>query len=546
MAKKPYYTSNTLIEAVKRKMAMPISQVAFSDADILAFADEEMFLAQVPSILQYHEEYLVYEQIVPMVPKQSKYPIPNRAIGMKIRDLFYRDVAGQLVQMSRINPDDRSFFEVNSNTTPIPIHYYVQNNQIVITPAVTQNATGNLIFTYYMRPNSLVTDDQAAICEKFSKDITVIDSSSIVQTEVQTITFSEIPTVGRFNLKYNGIQTAPIFWNEYSSDIETIIRAIPALSNAVVTGSIELNNLTITFPAGDGDLNQILPGSINELYTSDCLTYANFASFPVEGINGSIYVALDTNISYTWSRNQYIQVQSSLIEIKTATEDRTTIKIDDYSLQAGIDFSVGVTDSQTAINLAAAISALNPLEIETILNSNIITVFYKDRNTVVTSNTPNAIGVESTITMHIPNGSVIPDSIVPGGMVDILQADGGHSTLNFDVVLQSSVISNTSLTFNESDLPADFVVGDYVCAQYQCIIPQVPTDLHNLLAERTCARILESLGDKDGLQAANLKINELEQRQATIIDSRVEGSPLKVLNRSGLLRSSRIRFGRRG
>ena len=40
MAKKPYYTSNTLIEAVKRKMAMPISQVTFSDADILAFADE--------------------------------------------------------------------------------------------------------------------------------------------------------------------------------------------------------------------------------------------------------------------------------------------------------------------------------------------------------------------------------------------------------------------------------------------------------------------------------------------------------------------------
>ena len=406
MAKKPYYTSNTLIEAVKRKMAMPISQVTFSDEDILAFADEEMFLAQVPSILQYHEEYLVYEQTVPMVPKQSKYAIPARAIGMKIRDLFYRDIAGQLVQMSRINPDDRSFFEVNSNTTPIPIHYYVQNNQIIITPAVTQNATGNLIFTYYMRPNSLVTDDQAAICEKFSKDITVID---------------------------------------------------------------------------------------NSLITSE-----------------------------------------------------TIISIGDYSLQAGIDFLVGANNAATANNLNAAISALNPLFITTILNSNVITVFYKDRNTSIKSNTENAIGVQPTITIHIPAGSLIPSNITPGGMVDILQAEGGHSTLNFDIVLQSTDISDTSLTFKEADLPKEFVVGDYICAQYQCIIPQVPTDLHNLLAERTCARILESLGDKDGLQAANLKINELEQRQATIIDSRVEGSPLKVLNRTGLLRASRIRFGRRG
>ena len=131
-------------------------------------------------------------------------------------------------------------------------------------------------------------------------------------------------------------------------------------------------------------------------------------------------------------------------------------------------------------------------------------------------------------------------------MVDILQAEGGHSTLNFDVLLQADAISASSLTFKETDIPYDFVVGDYICSQYQCIIPQVPTDLHNLLAERTCARILESLGDKEGLQAANLKINELEQRQSTILDSRVEGSPLKILNRTGLLRSSRIRFGRRG
>jgi hypothetical protein len=227
-------------------------------------------------------------------------------------------------------------------------------------------------------------------------------------------------------------------------------------------------------------------------------------------------------------------------------QNQTTISIGSYSLKAGTDFAVGTNSSITASNLSAAISALNPLEITTILNSNIITVFYKNRNTAVTSNTTSAITVQSTITMHIPDTNSIPDSIVPGGMVDIIQSDGGHSTLNFDVVLQASDISASSLTFKESDLPQDFVVGDYVCAQYQCIIPQVPTDLHNLLAERTCARILESLGDKDGLQAANLKINELEQRQATIIDSRVEGSPLKVLNRTGLLRASRIRFGRRG
>jgi len=44
----------------------------------------------------------------------------------------------------------------------------------------------------------------------------------------------------------------------------------------------------------------------------------------------------------------------------------------------------------------------------------------------------------------------------------------------------------------------------------QCIIPQIPPELHSGLAERTAARILASLGDMSGLQASNAKIQELE------------------------------------
>lgn len=402
MAIKPFYTSNTLIEAVKRKMAIPTAQVTFSDEDILAFANEEMFLEQVPSILQYHEEYLVFTQNVPMVPSQSRYAIPSRAIGMKLRDVFFRDAGGQLVQMSRINPDDLSFFEVNSNTTPIPIHYYIQNNTIVITPRVTANASGTLVLTYYLRPNSLVTDDNAAICTKFSKTVTV-DNATLV--------------------------------------------------------------------AGN------------------------------------------------------------------------TLTIAGYILTAGTDFAIGVNSQTTANNISNAIAALNNINLTSNVDSNIITVFYKDRTWDFSTSNTAALTIQSTITVVC---SSVPASIQANSLVDILQTEGGHSTLAFDVLLAPNTVSATTITFNESQLPEDFVVGDYICAQYQCIVPQVPTDLHNLLAERTCARILESLGDKEGLQAANAKINNLESKQATILDSRVEGSPLKVLNRSGLLRSSRIRFGRRG
>lgn len=393
---RPYYTSNDLIEAVKRKAAVPFSQNTFDAEDILKFANEEMFLAQVPSILQYHEEFLVYEQEVTLLSNVSKYSIPNRAIGMKLRDVFYKDNSDNLVEMSKINPDDRSFFQGLNDSNRSPIHYYIQNNSIIVTPSVNANPTGSLILTYFLRPNSLVVDERAAICSGFSKMITIDNT----------------------------------------------------------------NNLT----AGD------------------------------------------------------------------------TITInDDIIIEAGVDFVIGGTATVTASNLSNYINT--NLEFTAVSSANIVTISYLLSSTTIVSSTLDAV-VQSTITI---NSDSVPENILNNSLVDFLQTDGGHSILKFDVLLGSSAVSGNTITVNESDLPSDFIVGDYICNQYECIIPQVPSDLHNLLAERTCARVLESLGDQDGLKIANLKIQEQEQRQATLIDNRVDGSPEKITNRFSLLRSGKSR-----
>lgn len=397
MSVKPYYTSTDLIEAVKRKASIPISQNTFSEDDILKFANEEMFLAQVPSILEYHEEYLVYEQEVPLIANVSKYPIPNRAIGMKLRDVFYRDRVStgeidldntfNLTEMSKINPDDRAAFQMNTGTGNTPYHYYLQNNALVVHPRVGSIPTGSLLFTYFLRPNSLVLNERAAISQSFSKTLT----------------------------------------------------------------------LTANLTAGD------------------------------EIVIGDLTLIADTDF--------VIDVNSALT----------------------------ATNIVTAINADATYSATN--------NSDIITVTYDLRSTEF-STTSLVITIQSTITV---NCDQVPANILNGSLVDILQTEGGHSMLRFDVKLGSNVISTTSITFNEADIPTTFIVGDYICSQYECIIPQVPSDLHNLLAERTCARVLESMGDSEGLKNVNMKIQEQEARQTNVLDNRVDGSPQKIVNRRGLL-----------
>jgi len=395
---KPFFTSNRLIEAVKRSMSMPISQITFSDEDILAFATEELFLSQMPSILQYHEEYFVYSQKIPLKPSQSRYPIPNRAIGMKLRDLYYVDNTGNLIEMSRINPDDESFFQSDSNSNPTPIHYKIENNSIVIIPEVTQSVYGDLLFSYYLRPNSLVKDEKAAICSAFSKNIT--------------------------------------------------INSLPA--------------------AGE------------------------------------------------------------------------KISIAGETFEAEVDYVVGANTSITASNLGAAILG-RIADIAINVAGSIVTVRYLERGIKFINIDAAAITVQSTITVNCP---AVPEEIVEGSTVDILQEDGGHNTYKIDVKLALGSVSPTSITLKETDLDQDFVVGDYICPQYACIIPQIPTDLHILLAERTAARVMQSLGDRDGLQESQKKIMDYEARQSVLIDSRVEGSPQKVFNRNSLLRYGKQFSGR--
>jgi len=91
--------------------------------------------------------------------------------------------------------------------------------------------------------------------------------------------------------------------------------------------------------------------------------------------------------------------------------------------------------------------------------------------------------------------------IYNSALVDILQTNPGHRTYTYDVTLVTA--SGTQGTFAKTSLQhysstgtgqvlvyMPIVVGDYIALANECIIPQIPPDLHTGLAERTAARIL--------------------------------------------------------
>lgn len=531
MAATPWYTSNDLIASVKRKISFPISQQTFTENDILAFANEEMFISQVPSVLQFHEEYFVTYKQVPLQTNVSIYPIPDRATGMKLRDLFWSDQNGNLFEMTRIEEHDKAFFQRNVGANQAVHKFYIQGNDVVLTPSVVDSPTGFLIFVFYLRPNQLVKNERAATVQDFTQTIK-INNSLISPLDTITIT----PT---------NLLIGPAGSDVPSGEIP--FTAVNTLGGTISSITINSNVETL-----------ITTSSNHQLSTNQFVTISGSNSNPI--VDGTFPV-------------QVLSPTTFIIPIQISTAGSTG------SFTSTNQFLIGASDTATAGNLTNAINSTQIIDGAT-STSDIVNLFYNNIYTLITtSNTTgfvipkNTIGVEFTTlpsTYTDPETNQTSSLFVDGALIDILKTKPGHNTYIYDVKIPRNGISGTTITFPVASLlvptgtvnntagstgtPGDsgvqlilapIQVGDYICLANEAIIPQIPPDLHNGLAERTAARILAAIGDQQGLQASMQKIQEIELRQGNLLDTRSEGTPQKVVNRHSLLRYGKMGVVRR-
>lgn len=537
MATNPWMTSTDLITSVKRKISFPTSQVTFTNNDILAFANEEMFIAQVPSVLLYHEEYFVTYKVVPLQTNLSRYPIPDRATGMKLRDLFWQDQNGNLFDMTRVEEHDRAFFQSNIGANQSIHKFYVEGNDVVLTPGVANAPTGSLVFVFYLRPNQLVKNDRAAVVNCFTQTINI--NNSLV----------------------NVLDTISLVTNSINQET-TIFTAVNSLGGSITSISAYSADQTLITSVG------------HQLSTGQIVSISSSNSNPL--INGTF-------------RIQVISPDTFIIPFSIETVGTTG------SFTCPNQFLIGASDSATAANLATSMNAVNLITLNGVnviaaesdnslisvsSNLNVVTLCFSNiRTKVLTSNIYGFLIPMTTIGIQynsLPSSytddetNVMESLFINGAIVDFLQTKPGHRTYVYDVKIPNNGISASSIVFpinsllvptgtvnNSAGGPgsppsstiqlilANIKIGDYMCLANESIIPQIPPDLHNGLAERASARILAALGDQAGLQVSMQKIAEIEQRQGNLLDNRSEGNPAKVLNRNSLLRYGKMGTNRR-
>lgn len=143
--------------------------------------------------------------------------------------------------------------------------------------------------------------------------------------------------------------------------------------------------------------------------------------------------------------------------------------------------------------------------------------------------------------------SSIPENFNTSITYDFYKAQSPSSILNKDLTANAISTATKSITFNTDDIPIELKIGDHLAQASEASIPQIPSELHPMLAQMVACRILESIGDTQGLQNALVKLQQMEKAAGILVDNRIDDAPHKIVNRHGLVRTSIFskRFNRR-
>lgn len=153
-------TTDKLIDTVRRRSMSPEDSRTFKDEDIIDILNEEIDVSLLAKIMSLNEEHMVAEFIHELKSDQTRYKIPHRAVGNKLRDVAYRDTSGAHYELSRISLEELSDYRYYRNSQREDV-FYVEADEIVLVDTRLANFD-NLLMYYYLRPSRLVKEDRTA------------------------------------------------------------------------------------------------------------------------------------------------------------------------------------------------------------------------------------------------------------------------------------------------------------------------------------------------------------------------------------------------
>jgi hypothetical protein len=138
----------------------------------------------------------------------------------------------------------------------------------------------------------------------------------------------------------------------------------------------------------------------------------------------------------------------------------------------------------------------------------------------------------------------IPDAFLGESYFDFVQNTSPNKLLNYEARVNSISQLSKEISFSMEDA-SEVEVGSYVNLAEETFVPNIPTELHPILAQRVAVSCLEAMGDEQNKQSAERKLAKMEQDAGTFLDNRVEGAAQKIKSRHSPLVNTLNTLGRR-
>jgi len=148
------------------------------DLALLAYMNDILRSKIVPHLIKLREEYLVHSTRIAVGNTITRYRLPERAVGNRLRDLVFVDASdNRTIISSRHIPRDELPLYPNSGSHPVG--WTMEGNYIQLVPTVG-TYSGFLEMGFYMRPSALVAQTAAGKISAInlaSKQVTITGST---------------------------------------------------------------------------------------------------------------------------------------------------------------------------------------------------------------------------------------------------------------------------------------------------------------------------------------------------------------------------------
>lgn len=236
-----------------------------------------------------------------------------------------------------------------------------------------------------------------------------------------------------------------------------------------------------------------------------------------------------TNISPTVENNNIANISEKQATNIQQVGDRVKITSANHGFTSGDKINISASDSTPNIDGIYEILVVDSdnFSIESIITSS---------------------GSSATLTLMLDVKIIkldkFPDVFDKVTLVDFIDHTSPNKILYYNVPVNSFNATNKQISV-PANLIDEVELGNYVNLAEQTFVPNIPTELHPILAQRVAVACLEALGDEQNKQSAERKLAAMEKDAGTFLDNRVEGASQKIKSKHSTLNSTLNTLGRR-